>query len=309
MLDLEEGIAKLSQELAHNRLVVFVGSGISIPPPSNLPTWEGFIESFIQFCVTIGSQLPSEAQIDFGQILVDAKKYKSTDPLRVASVLRDQLINLGNQHEHTVIINIESQFKTWFAETFASSKPNEYHRLIAKTNYPYLLTTNYDTLLEKAFQESDSFKSLAMKSFTFTEADSIAASIFNNQFSIIHLHGIWNDIVLNNVVFTNEDYTKMLRRRYPGFTMCMQTIFLRYSTLFIGYGGSDPHVEDLLEEKSFNINYSKKSSKSYTVALNSKINMIQELHKEKRRMEYIGIDSYEEYGILLSKLSEMHPRS
>ena len=48
MLTLEQGIKVLSEELQNERLIAFVGSGISVD--SGLPTWDGFLDSFIGFC-------------------------------------------------------------------------------------------------------------------------------------------------------------------------------------------------------------------------------------------------------------------
>ena len=307
MLTLDQGISSLSDELKHKRLVVFVGSGMSMLDPSNLPDWKGFINDFIGFCDSIGDMLPPSAQDDFKLILADAKK--SADKIRVADVLRDYLIKLEN--EKGIVINIKSAFRNWFVDFFSSRKPNDHHQLITKINFPYLLTTNYDDLLEKAFKESDDFKSFGMTSFTFTQADSIAAAIFSNQFCIIHMHGLWNDIMVDDIVFTSKDYTRMLKRRYPGFTMCMQHILLRYSTLFIGYGENDPHVEDLLEEQAFNIDYNSNRPlpKTFIVTLKSSLNEIQVLYNKKKRIQYIGIDTYDEYSTLLSSLANLHPRT
>ena len=307
MLTLDQGIISLSHELEHKRLVVFVGSGMSKLDPSKLPDWNDFISAFIDFCDSTGDLLPSSAQNDFKHVMADAKK--NADQIRVADVLRDYLIKLEN--EKGIVINFKSAFRNWFVDFFSSRKPNSYHHLITKIDFPYLLTTNYDDLLEKAFKESDDFKSLGMTSFTFTQADSIAAAIFSSQFCIIHTHGLWNDIMLDDIVFTARDYTKMLKRRYPGFTMCMQHILLRYSTLFIGYGESDPHVEDLLEEQAFNIDYNsnRPHPKSYIVTLKSSVDEIQVLYNKKRRIEYIGIDTYDEYSTVLSRLANSHPRT
>ena len=47
LLSLEEGIDELGKELKKRQLIAFVGSGMSIAPPSNLPDWDTFIDEFI----------------------------------------------------------------------------------------------------------------------------------------------------------------------------------------------------------------------------------------------------------------------
>jgi hypothetical protein len=308
MLNLDEGIEKISSEMKKRRLIVFVGSGISIPAPSNLPDWDGFITEFIKLCKAIGRLLPPEVKETFNNLLLDAESRKAKDPLKVASVLRDYLKELDRNR--TVNVNLQQRFEGWFSELFASRNPNHYHELIASTNFPYILTSNYDTLIEKAFENSELYSDLSLQSYSFVEADSIAAALFSKDFAIIHVHGVFSSVSLENIVFTSEDYTRMLRRRYPGFTMCMQNLFSNYSTLFIGYGGSDPHLEDLLEEQAFNMNYNsnKRLPQNFLVSLAGKTDRVMENYKKKRSTEIITIDSYNDYEVLLQRLAERHPR-
>lgn len=308
MLNLNEGINKISSEMKKRRLVVFVGSGISIPPPSNLPDWDGFITEFIQLGKSIGRSLPPEVRDTFSNLLLDAESLKAKDPSKVASVLRDYLKKLDK--DNTINVNIQQRFQRWFSELFASRIPNNYHELIASTNFPYILTSNYDTLIEKAFENSEYYYDLSLQSYSFVEADSIAAALFSKDFAIIHVHGVFSNVSLENIVFTSEDYTKMLRRKYPGFAMCMQNLFSNYSTLFIGYGGSDPHLDDLLEEQAFHMNYNnnKRLPQNFLVSLAGKTDRVMENYKKKRSTEIITINDYDDYGVLLQRLAERHPR-
>lgn len=307
MLDLQQGITALKKELIRKRLIVFVGSGMSIGKPSNLPDWDKFIEAFINHCKHVIEILPPIARKEYAGLIADAEARRSKDPIQVASVLKDFLRGLDKNN--TLNINIEDSFKTWFIEIFAGKEFNEHHQLITQIAFPYILTSNYDMLLEKALGESE-FKSLSLQTYTFTEADSIAASLFSKEFAIIHMHGKYQNVALDNIVFTGEEYTKMLRRSYPGFTMSMQNLFSNYSTLFIGYGGSDPHLEDLLEEHAFYLNYSnnKNLPQNYLVALKSKTDTIYNNYKIKRRTEIIAIDNYDEYKVLLQSLYNEYPR-
>lgn len=307
MLDLQQGIIALKKELTKGRLIVFVGSGMSIAAPSSLPDWDTFIEKFINHCKHVIEILPPVAKQQYADLIADAESRRTKDPIRVASVLKDFLKGLDKNN--TLNINIEDSFKTWFIEIFAGKDFNENHSLITQIAFPYILTSNYDMLLEKALSESE-FRSLSLQTYTFTEADSIAASLFSKEFAIIHMHGKYQNVALDNIVFTSEDYTKMLRRSFPGFTMSMQNLFSNYSTLFIGYGGSDPHLEDLLEEHAFYLNYSnnKNLPQNYLVSLKSKTDTIYNNYQIKRRTEIIAIDSYSEYKTLLQSLQKEHPR-
>ena len=308
MLNLNEAIEKISNEMTKRRLVVFVGSGISIPPPSNLPDWDGFVTEFIQLCKSMGRLLPPEVKDTFSNLLLDAESLKVKDPLKVASVLRDYLKDLDN--DRTNNINLQPRCERWFSELFASRSPNSYHELIASTNFPYILTSNYDTLIETAFENSKFYSNLSLQSHSFVEADSIAAALFSKDFAIIHVYGVFSSLSLENIVFTSEDYTKMLRRRYPGFTMCMQNLFSNYSILFIGCERIDPHLEDLFEEQAFNMNYNsnKRLPQNFLVSLAGKTDRVMENYLKKRSTEIITINDYDDYEVLLQRLAERHPR-
>jgi hypothetical protein len=308
MLNLNEGIEKLSSEMKKRRLIVFVGSGISIPPPSNLPDWDGFVTEFIQLCKSIGRLLPLEVKVTYNNLLLDAESIMAKDPLKVASVLRDFLKDLDKNR--TVNVNLQQRCERWFSEFFASRSPNSYHELIASTNFPYILTSNYDTLIEKAFENSNFYSDLSLQSHSFDEADVIAAALFSKDFAIIHIYGVFSSVSLENIVFTSEDYTKMLRRKYPGFTMCMQNLFSNYSTLFIGCGGIDSHLEDLFEEQAFNMNYNKNKRlpQNFLVSLAGKADRVMENYHKKRNTEIITINDYDDYEFLLQRLAERHPR-
>ncbi len=308
MLNLDEGIEKLSSEMKKRRLVVFVGSGISIPPPSNLPDWDGFVTEFIQFCKSIGRLLPHDVKDTFSNPFLDAESRKAKDPLKVASVLRDYLKYLDKNR--TINVNLQQRFDRWFSKLFVSRSPNSYHELIASANFPYILTSNYDTLIEKAFENSEFFSDLPLQSYSFVEADAIAAALFSADFAIIHTHGVFSNVSFENIVFTSEDYIKMLRRRYLGFIMFMQNLFSNCSTLFIGYGASDPHLDDLLEEQAFHMNYNinKRLPQNFLVSLAGKADRVMENYKKMRGTEIITINDYDDYEVLLQCLAERHPR-
>ena len=308
MLDLHDGIEKISGEMKKRRLIVSVGPGISIPPPSNLPDWDGFVTEFIQFCKSIGRLLPHDVKDTFSNLLLDAESRKSIHPLIVASVLRDHLKYLDKNR--TINVNLQQRFERWFSELFASRIPNNYHELIASTNFPYILTSNYDTLIEKAFENSEFYSDFPLQSYSFVEVDRIAAALFSKDFAIIHVHGVFSNVSLENIVFTSEEYIKMLRRTYPGFTMSMQNLFSNYSTLFIGYGGSDPRLDDLLEDQAFHMNYNSNKilPQNFLVSLAGKTDRVMENYKKRRRTEIITINDYDDYGVLLQRLAERHPR-
>jgi len=301
--DLGQGLVELKKELASKKLLIFVGSGVSVAPPSGLPTWDGLMNKFIEFCEDIQTQIsPSDR---FDKLLNDARDNKGKYPLRVATVLKDKLTALEKKGYR----NISSRFSSEFQRIFYAGQPNDNHRLIVKTNYPYILTTNYDTLLEDAAREENLYE-LWSNTYTFEKAEYLASRIYEEKSAIVHLHGDVLSIALENFVFTADDYQK-IKRRHPGFTLAIQTLFLRYCILFIGYGGSDPHWEDFVEDLSFAFNwapYPEFPLRYFMVLKDDKAGEVLEKYKNKVRTEIIGLNDFSETTDLLSELQKFAPR-
>ncbi len=263
---INEGLEKLKNLMKNKKLIIFVGSGISVP--SGLPTWDELLDNFIELCEKLQGTLSKEDQ--FVKLLDDAKSRKENYPTQVASVLKNKLAEIQKKE----IANVYKIIQSWFIDKFSSSQPNDYHKLILKTNFPYILTSNYDNLLEKAAMDLGFFD-LYANSFSFKEADKVAAALYEKKSCIIHVHGDINSIALDDFVFTSEDYVK-IKNKYPGFTLSIQSLFVNYSVLFVGYGVSDPHLEDLLEELSYYFDWSmfEKLPKYYIALKKDKIDTI-----------------------------------
>lgn len=305
ILNVDEAIETLSPILKDNRLIIFVGSGISID--SQLPGWEGFLHEFIKFCEQLieNHGKNDEIQKSFNpNIFNDAKLKIQKDPIQVATVLKDKLTSYPKD-SYTFDL-LKNEFNVWFSRLFSNKEPNKKHNVIVETNYPYILTSNYDLLLEEAAKNIGS----PYNSLSFHKPELIAETIYLKRPSIIHVHGKFTDVILNNIVFTHDDYIKIIKKGMPGFSLAMQSLFLNYSTLFVGYGASDPHLEDLLEEFSYFFNYpqNQQVSRNYLVVKKKIAGEILRNYKKKMRTELIVIESFDEYNKLLEGLKQAHPR-
>ncbi len=304
MLSIADGIKELEPLIKQGKLIIFVGSGVSIPPPANLPTWDELIQRFIRFCEDIQSLLPTP--ISFNNLLDDARANSTKYPVRVATVLRDQLREIEKNGSGA----ISKKFQADFQKLFYSGKPNVLHKLIVSTNYPYILTTNYDTLLEEAAKEEGHLK-LWNSVFNYQEAQKVASAIYEERASIIHLHGSAYDIALNEFVFTVEDYKK-IKKKHPGFTVAIQSLFLRHCVLFVGYGGSDPHWEDFIDDLSDSFDwpaYPNYQLRHFLFLRKDKTGEVLEKYKKKVNTEIIGCDDYStDTEKLLSELKKLATR-
>jgi hypothetical protein len=220
----------------------------------------------------------------------------------VATVLKHRLSDLPLN----IKTNVENDFKKWFFRLFANADPNQQHRDIALTNYPFILTSNYDTLLEDAAKEIGS----PYSSLSFSEAPLIAEAIYTNTPAIIHVHGKCSDILLEKIILTSDDYARIIKKQHQGFSFSLQSMFLRYSTLFVGYGASDPHLEDLIEEFALYFDYTKSDnmSRNYLVLPEGKTGTIMDQYKSRLRTEIISVPDFQTSNGLIKELSIAAPR-
>lgn len=301
ILTMDHAINQIVPLLKQQKLVVFIGSGISAA--AGLPTWDTLLRKYIDFCRELQDLLQPDERFD--ALLDDAEKQIDKHPTRVASVLKSQLVELDNRKSQ----NIYRAFQQWLFDIFLKAEPHENHRLIVSTNYAQILTSNYDLLLEDA-AKLEGYKSLALlNSYTYKDAAKVAAALYQNYPSIIHVHGDINGITLNDIVFTSEDYFE-IERKNPGFTLALRTMFLTNSVLFIGYGGSDPHFEDFIEDISYNLNWETNENlpKTFLVLREDKVGEVLNKYKKKLRTDIISMKSYDETTEFLRILRESSPR-
>lgn len=308
MLNLDQGVEVLSDELSSGRLIAFVGSGISVD--SGLPTWDGFLDSFILFCREVkaeygkGSGHAIEAILP-DVLLANADLERSKRPAHVALVLKDALMRAPENLRS----NIQRDFQKWFYRSFDRAEPNKKHHQIVSTNYPYILTSNYDLLLEEAQKPIGApYSTLSLLS----EKERVASALYLRQPAIIHVHGTYEDALFDKIIFTARDYIEVVKKRYPGSSFLLQSLFLNYSTVFFGYGASDPHLEDLMEELSYYLDFKTDANlpKNYLVVLKDKVAQggVFEKFKSYIRTELIAIDTLQDYNTLLWKLNQVAPR-
>ncbi|WP_457617829.1 SIR2 family protein [Lutibacter sp.] len=305
--ELNDAIPILGDLLRQGKLNIFVGSGISID--SGIPDWNGLITEFVDMAEKLELLYPQD-RAEINQIVKDVKKRikdNRFDAIQIATVLKNRLKKSKEIHIPRSLAY--KTYHTWLSSIF-KKEPNEKHIDIVNTDYPFILTSNYDSLLQDAAYD-EHFFDLAKNTFSFKDQTQILRNINDNISSIIHVHGMYNSLQIDELVFTKEDYNKLILKKYEGFSFALRMLFTRQSTLFVGYGASDPHLEEVIEELSeyflledeyFSL------PKSFLVTKREKADSILEQYKERVGTDLIIIDNFEQYNILLKKLREIKPR-
>jgi hypothetical protein len=317
LIDSENELVEL---MSKGRLIIFVGSGISID--SKLPDWDGLLLEFIEMAESLNipsaqhkAELKKLIEDSKGRLITKSKEGKEAekkDPdsqIKIATVIKRKLIEAIPPESKVA----NAKYKNWLNNLFLSAEPNSKHYDIVKANYPYILTTNYDLLLETAAENIGALD-IASNSFIYKEETEIVSSIYQKKPAIIHIHGaVGQNLGVEEIIFTKEDYNKIIRKKFEGFSFALRMLFTSYSTLFVGYGASDPHLEDIAEELAEyyppNADANKyPMPKAYLVTKEDKADSVLEKWKDRMRTDVLTIKDYSEYDHLLEKLKKCSTR-
>ena len=176
-----------------NKLAIFVGSGVS--KNSNLPDWGELIENLQKELNT-----------------------KETDFLKVAQLY---YLAVG---EATYLQNIKNYFDT-------KVKPNSIHKYIFELKPKYIITTNWDTLLED-------YSNKIYNKYKVVSSDKDLVSS-NIDKMIIKMHGDFNS---EKFVFKEDDYINY-SKDYPLIENFVKSILSTHTILFVGYSYSDINIK------------------------------------------------------------------
>ena len=149
---------------------------------------------------------------------------------------------------------------------FTPTCMDDHKMLAAIPHFNKIFTTNYDTLLEDSYPESE-------RDVVRNDDD---CTYLNNPTAIIKVHG---DFVFpDSVVITTNDYNKFKKKRpNPSMWNLVETEFLTKHILFIGYSLEDNNILDIIKTISKNINRNQKDM--FLVAPNIPIGKQQQLKK------------------------------
>lgn len=301
ILSYDEGFLRICNLLSAKQLSIFAGSGISVD--SGLPAWDGFIDKYIEICQILNGCLPDELRFD--SIIDDAKNhYRDKNLIDTVTALKDKIRNCK---DHGVNVDFCDDILN---QLFYSANCNSYHEMIVSTAYNHIITTNYDSLLEDAAKKLGYYK-LLTSSYSYVDYQAISAAIYSGDTAIIHAHGKIADIKLDQFVLTKQDYLSIMKHN-PGFRYIINTIFITNSVLFVGYGGSDPHFEDIIDDLNATLNWRGKNPllpKCYIMMIKDKATPIREFLSDSNRVDIIAFDNYNEMKQFLGELCKKYPRT
>lgn len=209
----------IQKAIEKNSLGIYVGAGMSMG--AGLPSWKNLLNELIDILQKKGIAV---SRIDEMRALAEfPSKY-----LMLAEELRDLI---QNDLEKLIRDRFEDKSKT----------PTSAHDVLVKIKSKFIITTNYDTLIEKALVKN--FNNYFPTIYTYKDASSINYSLWNNDHFVLKAHG--DAKTPKEIVLTERDYRNIIYAQ-SGYQSILHAIFSTNSILFVGVSLNDPELLLLL---------------------------------------------------------------
>lgn len=211
---------KLKDAYKTNRCAAYVGAGASTG--AGLPMWNGLLNLMIAKAQAEHT-ISADTAKQYADLLNNPAKY-----LPVASGLKEDL---------------GAHFDEFIEETFIRPKPQPtglHHALVGLDGLQFVITTNYDVLIERAYQAIDPDVPVC----SFTDVGETQRRLSKREFFILKAHG---DAAKpgNGIVLTDADYRNILYRQ-RAYQSMLSTMFTMFTIVFIGTSMTDPELMLLL---------------------------------------------------------------
>lgn len=211
---------KLVEAYKERRCAVLVGAGASAG--AGLPVWNQLLELMIAEA-TKHLVIADDKAREYRQLIADPSKF-----LLIASGLKEDL---------------KVYFDEFIQKTFIGPKPapTDLHKaLVALDRIQFVLTTNYDTILERVYRTKDPDVSVC----TFRDAGEVQRRMSKREFFILKAHGDAAKVG-SGIILTDADYRNILfqQRAYQSLLSAMFTMF---TIVFVGASMTDPEIMLLL---------------------------------------------------------------
>ena len=211
---------KLKVSYREKRCAVLVGAGASAG--AGLPLWGPLLEAMI----AEGEKhlvVPPAKAAEYRRLLASPGKY-----LTVASGLKE---------------DIKVYFDEFMESTFVKSRPAPtalHEGLVALDKLQFVITTNYDTIIERAYRVKDPDVSVC----SFRDVGEIQRRLSKREFFILKAHGDAAKLA-NEVILTDVDYRNILFRQ-RAYQSLLSAMFTMFTIIFVGASLTDPEIILLL---------------------------------------------------------------
>ncbi len=272
-------VEDLRKEIQAGRVLVIVGSGVSIAATNGTPlaSWTGLLENGVDRCVSVKG--------------LDSKwAGRVREQIRTGDM--QDLLSAAEQVSSRLGFPDGSEYRRWLRETVGMLRAGSRSVLEALRDLGLpLATTNYDGLLEEVTD---------LPAVTWRDGDLAIRAIQKAEPSILHLHGYWNEP--ESVVLGIRSYERILGSAHAQAVLrAVQTL---HTLLFVGCGDglSDPNFSALLAwaREAFKGT----GARHYRLCLDGELADLLKLHKD----DHLHPISYgSDHSKLLKFLQDLKP--
>ena len=243
----EKELEILAEELRDGKLIVFVGAGVSMN--SKLPSWNELIRDYAE---------------KLGMIKEDEyRSFNAEETLDIPEIYYDKF---GKIKYYEIL-----------EKRFSDRKylPNSIHKSLKKMDLNYIITTNYDKLIEEEFKNKNIYDII-------TKDNELPYSKTNK--AIIKMHG---DLKNRNVVLKKSDYDNY-EKNFPLISTFIKGLFTSNTILFIGYSLNDVNVKDII--RWINEILKDDFRKVYLIDFQENNILLEEKYKKNKLVNRISLD-------------------
>lgn len=211
----------LKEAYRENRCAVLVGAGASMG--AGLPSWSGLLSLMIDAGVKHRT-VSEEKAAEYRALVADPSKF-----LLVASGLKDDL---------------SAYFDGFVDDVFMKPKPTPtglHDAIVSAESLQFVLTTNYDILIESAYRKSGSYD---VSVCTFTDTGEIQRRLARREFFILKAHGDASRLG-NGIILTETDYREIIYK-HRAYQSLLSAMFTMFTIVFVGASMNDPELKLLL---------------------------------------------------------------
>lgn len=233
-----------------NRLAIFIGAGFS------------------KHSETTSIKLP-----DWNDLIFDLKKELELDNNAEHDYLKIAQLYYLAFGEHTYYKKLKAFFPDYI-------KPSQAHKLIFELNPHIIITTNWDTILEKAVEENAYIYDTIC-----SDTDLVKSSL---QKKLIKMHG---DFKNHNIIFKEDDFINY-QHDFPLIENYIKSILSTHTVLFFGYSYNDINLKQIMKWLQ---NHSKVRPPMYLTTFKENTTQIKYLENHgitTLLMEKLGNDNY-----------------
>lgn len=267
---------ELVRDLARERVVLFLGAGVSM---SGAFVGGGHIHGWDNFLREAAGSADASVKNDVFK-LIEQKDY-----LMAAELLKESMAERWQE-----IVSDEFSKK---------AEPSELLRGIINLKQKIIVTTNFDKILENSFPLVDTDSPNYPEIIIGAERKVFRSLKDQKRTYIIKMHGTVDDP--RSMVFTRSEY---IRSAFGNdvYNKFLENLLLNYTFLFIGFSMNDPAILSLMEMYALNF---PEARPHYIFAPGDLSESIISINKRLRKLTYICYDPSNDHAELVDKIRRL----